>query len=166
MSTVVTIIDKWGKKRQAQEIECANCHKKVIARLYTNRPNLFCSVQCSAVHRQKRALIPCDGCGKSFEQRISRIKARNFCSRKCKDKDSRGSGHPRWKDGLATYRDRAIREYGYHCKSGELCPLKDVELPEYMYDADHINSDRTNNDLSNLQILCAWCHRKKTWGYS
>lgn len=29
----------------------------------------------------------------------------------------------------------------------------------------HINSDRSNNDLSNLMILCPICHTKITLGY-
>jgi len=31
--------------------------------------------------------------------------------------------------------------------------------------ADHIDGDRTNNELSNLRILCANCHQQtETWG--
>jgi len=30
-------------------------------------------------------------------------------------------------------------------------------------DVDHIDGNRTNNDLQNLQILCSNCHRLKTY---
>ena len=38
-------------------------------------------------------------------------------------------------------------------------------IPEHVsqLDVDHIDGDNTNNDLSNLQTLCANCHRLKTF---
>lgn len=33
-----------------------------------------------------------------------------------------------------------------------------------MLDVDHIDSNRSNAALSNLQILCIWCHALKTRG--
>ena len=51
--------------------------------------------------------------------------------------------------------------YKWHRKDYcEHCGLK----PEYkvVLDVDHIDGDHTNNDPSNLQTLCANCHRIKT----
>jgi hypothetical protein len=31
-----------------------------------------------------------------------------------------------------------------------------------MLDVDHIDGNRTNHDLSNLQVLCVWDHACKT----
>lgn len=38
-------------------------------------------------------------------------------------------------------------------------------VPEHhcQMDVDHIDGNSQNNDPSNLQILCANCHRLKTW---
>jgi hypothetical protein len=36
------------------------------------------------------------------------------------------------------------------------------EIPLEMLDVDHIDNDRSNNELENLQILCVWCHSLKT----
>ena len=42
----------------------------------------------------------------------------------------------------------------------ELCGF--VAIHRVQLDVDHIDGDRTNNDESNLQTLCANCHRLKT----
>ena len=61
----------------------------------------------------------------------------------------------------STYRRRALQEYGAFCNR---CGYAD-ELS--MLDCHHINSDRKNNALENLEILCLWCHgletRKVKW---
>ncbi len=44
-----------------------------------------------------------------------------------------------------------------HCERCGFIPEDLVQL-----DIDHINGDRTNNDSSNLQTLCANCHILKT----
>jgi len=44
-----------------------------------------------------------------------------------------------------------------HCERCGFIPEDPVQL-----DVDHINADRSNNDPSNLQTLCANCHRLKT----
>lgn len=48
--------------------------------------------------------------------------------------------------GLRKLKDR---ECGYH-------------KYEQMLDVDHINSNRKDNKLCNLQVLCVWCHALKT----
>ena len=42
----------------------------------------------------------------------------------------------------------------------EHCDFKPVHISQL--DVDHIDGDRWNNDPSNLQTLCANCHRLKT----
>ena len=58
----------------------------------------------------------------------------------------------------------------WKCKSGnykrhkkgycEQCGF--VAIVAAQLDVDHIDGDRTNNDVDNLQTLCANCHRLKT----
>ena len=38
-----------------------------------------------------------------------------------------------------------------------------VAVHKMQLDVDHIDGDHTNNDESNLQTLCANCHRLKTY---
>jgi len=55
------------------------------------------------------------------------------------------------------------RENGYRLHKGDRCefcgfiPIHPVQL-----DVDHIDGDHTNNEMRNLQTLCANCHRLKT----
>ena len=44
-----------------------------------------------------------------------------------------------------------------HC---ELCGF--IAIHRVQLDVDHIDGDHTNNDIDNLQTLCANCHRLKT----
>ena len=55
------------------------------------------------------------------------------------------------------------RNYAYkkhkkdYCEQCQFIPKWQGQL-----DVDHIDGDKTNNDLSNLMTLCANCHRLKT----
>lgn len=59
-------------------------------------------------------------------------------------------------DGKADYRSRALKAYGAVCRK---CGYGDLQK---MLDVDHIDSNRQNNELDNLQVLCVWCHAEKT----
>jgi hypothetical protein len=107
-------------------------------------------------------------CGQTFSRKPSNLIAKSglfFCSRKCKEAaQSIGGikaiqpGHYGTTNGIYGYRERALRHYGSRCQS---CGYeKDVR----MLDVDHIDSNRSNAALSNLQILCVWCHALKTRG--
>ncbi len=64
----------------------------------------------------------------------------------------------------AVYRRTVIKSrypYAVHKKDYcEHCNFKPVHISQL--DVDHIDGDRHNNDPSNLQTLCANCHRLKT----
>jgi 5-methylcytosine-specific restriction endonuclease McrA len=52
-------------------------------------------------------------------------------------------------------------DYRQHKKDYcEICAF--VAIVPAQLDVDHIDGDRTNSDESNLQTLCANCHRLKT----
>lgn len=163
--SALSIFDKWGKKRKATEFVCEYCKEKVIRRIFSNRPNKYCSQRCAWNARLKRGIITCLNCNKSFERRLSGIKKLNFCNRICKEKYQSGERHPNWKGGLGTYREQAINKFGLKCQNAKKCPLNFIKLPSFMYEVDHIDSDRKNNTLENLQVLCVWCHRVKTYNY-
>lgn len=93
-----------------------------------------------------------------------------FCSRECKDAAQRLGGlieiqpdHYGTGNGRYDYRQRAVKQYGIAC-ANKNCPIKaaGIEIPERMVDVDHINENRADNDIENLQVLCIWCHANKT----
>jgi 5-methylcytosine-specific restriction endonuclease McrA len=70
---------------------------------------------------------------------------------------------PNYKKKLARKAElKRTRKYGgYHKKSFcEYCSFK--ALDSCQLDVDHIDGNHKNNNLDNLQTLCANCHRLKT----
>lgn len=66
--------------------------------------------------------------------------------------------------GIKVYRNvcntchrKGRREKGSQCQSCGFVAVDKIQL-----DIDHIDGNRSNNDPSNLQTLCANCHRLKT----
>ena len=54
-----------------------------------------------------------------------------------------------------------INDYRKHKKDHcEYCGFVAIHMVQL--DVDHIDGDRTNNSIENLQTLCANCHRLKT----
>ena len=86
-------------------------------------------------------------CLNTFEERSNK----KFCSRKCKVKN----------------KDRRVgnskqRQYRRHRKTFcEKCGFIPVHICQL--DVDHIDGNHKNNTESNLQTLCANCHRLKTF---
>lgn len=153
------------------ETQCGHCGKKIQKRAvdkdrYKNR---FCSLKCQYDFRTTRVTLQCDQCGKDVIKRLSQIKKtkHNFCNRSCatthRNKRRTGKNHPSYIDGTANYRARAIKHYGAYCHNSD-CELEKLglQVSESMLDVHHIDGNRGNGELSNLIVLCAWCHAKHT----
>ena len=157
----------------AAEFEIRETYKKY----YEKRcipSGLYCTVACFNQHRRaKRPVKDCSTCGKPVTRNVAGIRSVNiYCSRSCASKKNnqlrRGDKHPNWKGGYTSYRKQALRYYGSTC-SNDACPIRiaSIDIPEALLDVDHINPDRSDNSIENLQVLCVWCHAIKTrreWG--
>lgn len=126
----------------------------------------FCSNKCSQLSRIKTDDIKCSNpnCSKMFRRKPYELNRANFhfCSRDCMNQcqtfDSSVRIKNNHKTGFASYRERAFRFYPNECK---VCGYNKHRI---MLDVDHVDSDRTNNCIENLQILCVMHHAEKTRG--
>ena len=85
-----------------------------------------------------------------------RIKSRGTSLKKNGDKKYR------CRSRFMEYKGRNKKVYRKHkkdrCESCGFIPVNSVQL-----DVDHIDGNNKNNNLDNLQTLCANCHRLKTF---
>ena len=116
------------------------------------------------LNKNKVSLV-CDYCGNNFFKSASDVGKFNFCCRECKDAAQRISSGKEFADMRPThykngayvdYRGLALSAYDSKCS---VCGWnEDVDILE----VHHINSDRNDNSIDNLVILCPICHRKST----
>lgn len=164
----VDFCDRFGKKRKGLWVTCLFCGKRELKRIFSHRGKpRFCTTSCSLkyLNKDNRTTVKCSLCGKNKTIPLSNIKGSKrkmfYCNRRCKEKHQSGEKHPNWNGGKSSYRKRAIEKFGLKCNSGSCCKLKNIPLPKYLYEVDHIDRNRNNNKIENLQVLCVWCHRKK-----
>jgi hypothetical protein len=156
--------DGYSRKLYPKLCSCGNIFYVPRNRLSSRK---HCSRACGHEARKRQLHLRCENCGELFTRTPSDLKASKsglfFCSRICKDHAQSIGGveairpdHYGKGNGAHDYRERALRHYGARCQS---CGY-DRDLR--MLDVDHIDGSRANNDMSNLRVLCVWCHALKT----
>lgn len=151
---------------------CLSCSKEFDAPLKEhNRGNgKYCSKKCSNEHRSILMLknpepnVSCALCGKKFYKNISKQKLSKsklyFCCREHKDQAQCIGGiqaimPPHYGTAIAVdYRSVAFRELKHECA---MCGYK--KYPQVL-EAHHIDHNRLNSSLQNLQLLCPTCHEE------
>lgn len=158
LTSVLFVIDSEGRKREAIQTRCTTCLKLYMRIARFAKKGTWCSRVCFQTSRLKRENIVCAWC--SVEFRAPTHRGTKYCSRKCKEAhmsiEGGGPTPAHYGKGVVKYRARAIRKYGAVCKN---CGFN---ADERMLDVDHIDSNRENSAIENLQVLCVWCHAKKT----
>lgn len=165
-----------SKPRRGEEIPCEVCGERFYRG--PNETKTFCSRDCANEARKSRdALIfQCEICGKErrVPPSVAKLNANRFCSRECqtvgrikRPLDRHHNGFPARLDHygyvLIYEPDHPnaiakgwIYEHRYVMSSHLGRPLTTDE------EVDHINRDKTDNRLENLQILSAHEHAAKT----
>ncbi len=159
----------YGKEVTLYKYYCVVCNIDIW--YIKTKPRKYCSRLCESIKkaelaRKKKAVVFCAICNSTLFRSKSKLGGSKsglyFCTRQCKSKAQRVDSNikelqpPHYGTGLSKYRVNAFKVYGKLCNK---CGYKDVEK---MLDVDHIDSDRTNNKIINLQVLCVWCHALKT----
>lgn len=151
-----------GKRRKLCSAVCIQCQKSFFVPKHVLGRRRFCSRKCCSENSSKSFLVLCEYCKKSFYKKRSTIKnsvhGKFFCSRACKDIAQSFDGscveiRPKhYTNGKFSYRERALRVYGKVCN---FCGYMDKCA---MLDVHHIDGNRENNNIGNLEVLCVWCH--------
>ena len=113
---------------------CMKCNELIPVHKYKNAK--FCSVKCRVAFNSHKSRV-----------KHGLIKAPNV-----------GSGGNQWsinnhqyKNGIGFYSKKAFKHYGKVCN--KCASVKHLLVH-------HIDHNRSNNDLTNLEILCKKCHQE------
>lgn len=167
---------KFGSSRKIYYIvfmniicSCPNCNisfekdKRYVNQSIKNNWKIYCSPKCRKEARKRGVDCNCHICGKDIIKTPSNIKksksGKVFCSRSCSVKFTNteyrtGKNNPNYKNGGSKYRNIKFRSCEKICED---CKTIDIRVLE----VHHKDRNRKNNELSNLSILCANCHKIK-----
>ena len=145
---------------------CATCKRAFQARVAELRRGngKFCSLKCSA-NRPRSPKPPntsCSFCGtalyRSPSQQARSKHGKIFCDRKCKENAQKdpsygiSPSHYGTGNGQHSYRAAALSALPNKCNRCDYAKRVDV------LQVHHKDSNRENNTLDNLEILCPTCH--------
>jgi hypothetical protein len=138
---------------------CDLCKKQ-----YISRNKKFCSKICllksngkkSGGKNKNRIQLFCIRCKSEYEVTKSRVEKSKYCSIECHNRsnseniDRKADKNPRWKGGIQTYRSKAWKHFDKKCS---ICKC------EENLEIHHINGNRYDNRIENLQPVCRKCHQ-------
>lgn len=133
---------------------CDHCKIEYITRVEHSK---YCSAKCRDKYRpdrqpkghKKQETILCKFCGEEFFDKARRLSAQ-FCSKQC-------SGMFTIATGKMNYVTKALIHYPNICNR---CGIDD----DMVLCVHHIDHNRKNNDIKNLEVICANCHHKHHFG--
>ena len=146
-----------GKSGYHFEKRTQLCEFCKIEYITTVQHSKYCSSKCREKCRpdkkpkgfKKQEHIECKFCGINFLDKARRLEAK-FCSKQC-------SGMYMVATGNRNYVTKAMIHYPNICNR---CGIDD----DMVLCVHHIDHDRKNNDINNLEIVCANCHHKHHFG--
>ena len=140
-----------GVLRKVEYHNCEYCGEKFTREIRKNNSKRFCNKECKLKYIKTGKYVKCNYCNKKIYRQLNEInKSKNgifYCSRKCQDKS-------KTINGINNYRKRAFSKFNEKC-----CDCG--ESRKYLLLVHHIDGNRENNILNNLEILCGNCHIKR-----
>ncbi len=137
-------------------IGCIICNKQIYRRPAEIRENggqVFCTMKCYGISLRKEH--PCAVCKKPILAGLNK----KTCSRGCANTHRAGIkykiGSPN--DKVRSQQALKVRLLGVRGRNCERCRYDKYEI----LNIHHKNRDRTNNDLSNLELICPNCHMEE-----
>lgn len=129
--------------------KCMTCGKMYIKNIVSTKSDLYCSLSCIQRH-------PCLLCGKIITGRVSFQSTKKFCSKSCASFMNKTM-----KSKLSYMTNGFAQSLKIHGKVlCNRCKIEDIKVLV----VHHIDRNRNNNKLENLETLCANCHHKIHWG--
>lgn len=144
-------------------IHCTTCKKEFNKKPSRITISNYCSKECKKEGRLTGINTECHICSKKIY--IQKSKSNNsksgfnFCSRSCATSYNNtlkvSVSHPNFTDGASCYHYRKLAFNAYDSK----CNRCGYDEHIGVLQVHHIDHDRTNNELFNLEILCPTCHQ-------
>jgi hypothetical protein len=149
---------------------CTVCNKQYEISTRGLKLSKFCSSKCSGASRRKpRIDTQCDQCNKTYstKQSVYNKSVNHFCGNDCKALFYKANPHIRGTyagyNGLSkvsSYRKLAFETFEHRCHVCNYDRFEDV------LQVHHIDHNRSNNDITNLVIVCPTCHSELHKGYA
>lgn len=141
---VVQVLDKLGFSNKGQYV--------AIVRAFLLENDIDIShFTANGKPKVARVVKTCPCCFKEFTTQPRDTREQVVCSRACSNTYFRsGENNGNWLGGV-NYRKKAFDFYGTDCCK---CGYNNIDALE----VHHKDKNRENNDLSNLEVLCANCH--------
>lgn len=165
----VELISNYTSKRNNVKLRCNDCGTEwetLAGNILYRCPTGFQCPHCQQgiIDKQNKITVQCTYCGKEIVRTKKQVDKNQtgyfYCSRdhgnKHKNIIRENNGDF---DNSKAYRRRAFSNYPPQCA---VCHWDEDER---ILEVHHKNSDRSNNKVENLIILCPTCHRKITLGY-
>lgn len=152
-------------------INCDYCGKEIEKQLKKvtfarkNNNKMVCSVDCSnallSQLNNKKIAVNCNYCSIEFKKSRTKInEINNYCSTECFvewQKENLSLDNSKlYGNSINSYRKLAFKYYG------KTCNRCNYDVYEQMLDVHHIDRNRKNNAVENLEVLCVWCHYMET----